>query len=672
MKAFVVLENDVSFYCVDSQFKKYMLRKCLELKIVEEISEANEEALLRDSITQFFMQFKASFDVLESSLHRPLQSMTSTDGGITVLRKFKDYLYIAHNGDGEETENILIRKIFVFQRIVGYLYGPVSGSIKPSNLEDRRKVWIKLSSLLTTYSKLYLRDQVFLLEALEPIHFGLQLVQEQCLKLVNNSLDSLTNGGVRNVVYAMLLVNTKLLAIKGRHSRMMTTADKMLITLLVAHEYYYSKYEDNEHSSSTNEDVFSSPPIDIMAEREQSAVPGSPPYQTPIATPGIPPGRTPQPDMPVTEEVQEESEDDSMLPGEEDGANFSDMEKRAGFTMKLKSAISQLRRAFVDDSNDANVQIIQQLAKKAKYVKEQVFLQPYPNIYLPNTLHCLEIHPGIVLVLVEESNSAQLAGIVCQTLNLFNSFLFPEKRSSSSQSGTGKALFDQLEDNIKRIGDMTRREIQETENRFLEQSHSNVQNNWANVKTAGLQAVLEDSRKDVEESQQRTRVTTIASNLVAQIHQLFKALFFIPKPQEYDTKQVVNRLISIWYPLCRDYGDFLSIKSDTNIPIISYSNRYPGLVHFIMVDRTHNEIIAPTVSKQGDTPLEYVNTVSNELNISPGTFLHQKVWNMVLRSQRYFMLGYTSQTWLDEYFFYSYYLWLSVPVGNREGFLPTK
>lgn len=27
----------------------------------QEISEANEEALLRDSITQFFMQFKASF-----------------------------------------------------------------------------------------------------------------------------------------------------------------------------------------------------------------------------------------------------------------------------------------------------------------------------------------------------------------------------------------------------------------------------------------------------------------------------------------------------------------------------------------------------------------------------------------------------------------------------------
>ena len=87
--------------------------------------------------------FHAYFqDVMESTLCRPLQSITGSEGGITVLRKvipslctalscsvwvqFRDYLYIAYNGDGEETENILIRKIHVFQRIVGYLFGPVS------------------------------------------------------------------------------------------------------------------------------------------------------------------------------------------------------------------------------------------------------------------------------------------------------------------------------------------------------------------------------------------------------------------------------------------------------------------------------------------------------------------------------------------------------------------
>lgn len=35
MKAFVVLDNDVSFYAVDAEFKKHMLQKCLSLKIVQ-------------------------------------------------------------------------------------------------------------------------------------------------------------------------------------------------------------------------------------------------------------------------------------------------------------------------------------------------------------------------------------------------------------------------------------------------------------------------------------------------------------------------------------------------------------------------------------------------------------------------------------------------------------
>ena len=53
MKAFVVLENDVSFYCVDSQFKKYMLRKCLELKIVEVFKTIGGYLFARDVLFFF-------------------------------------------------------------------------------------------------------------------------------------------------------------------------------------------------------------------------------------------------------------------------------------------------------------------------------------------------------------------------------------------------------------------------------------------------------------------------------------------------------------------------------------------------------------------------------------------------------------------------------------------
>ena len=63
----------------------------------------------------------------------------------------------------------------------------------------------------------------------------------------------------------------------------MTTADKLLITLLVAHEYYHSKSEDSENSGEyyyccyikivtlliqfLGSDVFISPPIDDYQEQ---------------------------------------------------------------------------------------------------------------------------------------------------------------------------------------------------------------------------------------------------------------------------------------------------------------------------------------------------------------------------------------------------------------------
>ena len=46
---------------------------------------------------------------------------------------------------------------------------------------------------------------------------------------------------------------------------------------------------------------------------------------------------------------------------------------------------------------------------------------------------------------------------------------------------------------------------QETDNRSLEHTHSIVQDNWSNLKTAGLLRVLELARHDSNETQQKTR-----------------------------------------------------------------------------------------------------------------------------------------------------------------------
>ena len=44
--------------------------------------------------------------------------------------------------------------------------------LSPSDVAERKAVWIKLSSILSTYENLYLTDQVYLVEALEHVQFG--------------------------------------------------------------------------------------------------------------------------------------------------------------------------------------------------------------------------------------------------------------------------------------------------------------------------------------------------------------------------------------------------------------------------------------------------------------------------------------------------------------------
>ena len=69
--------------------------------------------------------------------------------------------------------------------------------------------------------------------------------------------------------------------------------------------------------------------------------------------------------------------------------------------------------------------------------------------------------------------------------------------------------------------------------------------------------------------------------------------------------------------------------------------------------------------------------LSKRCNKRPGDFLREKVsikrkttlpfsslpfqvWTMVKRAQKYLSLGYTSQTWMDTEFQYTYCMWISM------------
>lgn len=63
--------------------------------------------------------------------------------------------------------------------------------LSPSDVAERKIVWSKFASILSTYENLYLTDQVYLVEALEHVQFGqLTVAANVVQKLVRDVLES--------------------------------------------------------------------------------------------------------------------------------------------------------------------------------------------------------------------------------------------------------------------------------------------------------------------------------------------------------------------------------------------------------------------------------------------------------------------------------------------------
>lgn len=85
-----------------------------------------------------------------------------------------------------------------------------------------------------------------------------------------------------------------------------------------------------------------------------------------------------------------------------------------------------------------------------QFLEQVIFLQPVPGHYIPHLLYCLEVYPGIVLVMVAEYGvTPQLAGNICQTIMHMNEVLTGLRSSSSSSSHGQQSTYDILDEGVK-------------------------------------------------------------------------------------------------------------------------------------------------------------------------------------------------------------------------------
>ncbi|CAF89851.1 unnamed protein product [Tetraodon nigroviridis] len=130
-----------------------------------------------DSISTLFAPIVISCSTMVDRLGDSYTSFTTENNHVYVLHQIDECLYIAVNGDGEEGEDTLRRKIYVMKKMLEVLFGMVTLSstllrreLRPQDTGQRARLWKQLQTLLETYSHLQQSDQSFLVEVDTHLH----------------------------------------------------------------------------------------------------------------------------------------------------------------------------------------------------------------------------------------------------------------------------------------------------------------------------------------------------------------------------------------------------------------------------------------------------------------------------------------------------------------------
>eukprot|EP00052_Salpingoeca_macrocollata_P026906 m.252529 g.252529 ORF g.252529 m.252529 type:complete len:328 (+) comp22664_c0_seq6:2168-3151(+) len=110
----------------------------------------------------------------------------------------------------------------------------------------------------------------------------------------------------------------------------------------------------------------------------------------------------------------------------------------------------------------------------------------------------------------------------------------------------------------------------------------------------------------------------------------------------------------------KDYYDFLQMKRTRNVTITSYLEKFPGLVHFMYIDRSTDMLTAPCLCQTNDVAEEGA-TGSHRASLS----LKERVWEMYEHAQRHLAKGYTTMCAKAGDFIYSYFIWFENSKGEH-------
>lgn len=584
------------FYWTDLEFQQ---------NIQEQYGASQEEGhgfpAFEDSISTLFAPIIISFSTMLTE-GDSYTSFTTENNHIYVLHQFDECLYIAVNGDGEEKEEDLRRKIYVMNKMIEVLFGMVTLSgnllrkeLRARDTEQRLRLWKHLQSLLETYSHLRENDQSFLVEAVERlIH---PTLCEQCIEFLERRLvqqiNSSAERGGEEVLHAFILVHTKLLAFYSSRNASTLSASDLLALIIMAQNMYPS-----------NLDVDDPSPEDI----DSTSGSGHESFYTPEPSPTD----------------KDSSSSEKPVRGSTPVFEFVDPD-----IQMAEDSLSALEVCPPDPATPHRVFL---------EVSQKDGLYPM----MPHSMYCFSLWPGITLVLLTKFPHS---GVAMSVYTFLEAFAKLEKRLNEGQGGStrGQPMHEVRSKLDKFLKTLALNGIQS----------SQLQNVWTEFKNRAFSRGGPGFSRDL---------IPWCKNMKTQLCGIYRQCFLSDSGPD-DTPRRLSpglqeRAQTMVQEKLMDWKDFLLVKSKRNITMVSYLEDFPGLIHFICVDRSSGQMIAPSLS--------ITERTTSELGKGPvAQYIKNKMWSLVSTTRHYLQKGYSTLTLRDGDFYFCYFLWFENETGFK-------